>query len=87
ILRNLGVPVRTMRVFVPNGSGGLTRHTVIEVYYPEDDLWVACDPQLNGSVSPDMIYLFTDADWSIEGQRKTRPFSTDPKTRVVLQPR
>ncbi|MDP1588534.1 MAG: transglutaminase-like domain-containing protein [Prosthecobacter sp.] len=85
LLRNLGVPVRTMRVFVPNGGGGLTRHTLIEVYYPQDDLWVACDPQLGGRVFPNILYLFTDPDWSVEGQRKTRPFSVDRKTRVSLQ--
>jgi hypothetical protein len=32
-----------------------------------------------------MIYLFTDADWSVEGQRKTRPISVDPQTRVSLR--
>jgi hypothetical protein len=86
LLRNLGMPVRTMRVFVPTGSGGLTRHTLIEVYYPQDDLWVACDPQLGGRVFPNILYLFTDADWSVEGQRKTRPFSVDSKTRVEAVP-
>lgn len=89
VLRNLGVPVRTMRTFVPLNCcahGHMTRHTLIEVYYPEDDLWVAYDPQ-GGAVTAMMIYLYTDADWSVEGQRKTRPFSTDPNTRVVVHPR
>ena len=87
ILRHLGVPARTIRVFVALPNGGLTRHTLIEVYYPQDDLWVACDAMLGGRISGDMLFLYTDADWSVVGQRATRPFSIGPNTRVTFPSR
>lgn len=81
ILRHLGVPTRNMRTFVAMGAR-LSRHYLLEVYYPEDDLWLVYEPQRPGTPASTNIYLYSDADWSAEGQRATRPFSVDPATRV-----
>ena len=82
VLRNLGVPCRTVRGYVALSNGTFTRHTVIEVYYPEDKVWAMYDPQTGGSMHGDFIFLGVHADWDSALQKATRPFSVDASTHV-----
>ncbi len=85
ILRNLGIPCRTVRVYVAYECGHLNRHSIIEVYYPEDHLWVMYETQTGGNPPPPkFIYAYNDPDWNKELQRVVWRFSNDSKTKVLI---
>lgn len=83
LLRHLGIAARTVRTFmVFEDYGALVPHYLLEVYYPEADAWVLYEPQGPGVPSINNLALYRHHDWSVEGQRASRPFSRDPRTRV-----
>ncbi len=80
ILRNLGIPTRTLRTFM---GLSLVPHYLLEVYYPSEDNWITFDAQ-TGIPNPSNIALYTHHDWDFDGQKRTRPLVTDPKIKVYF---
>lgn len=81
ILRNLGIPARVVRTFMVRGSR-LTRHYLLEVYFPDDDLWVTFEPQTLGPPMRGNVAVFVDNNWNQQKHIVSRNFSIDPKTFV-----
>jgi len=88
LLRNLGLPVRTVRTYALCSCGKnpphFTRHSLIEIYYPYDNQWVLYDPQSPLSPSPAQIYLYSDADWNQKKHDECKPFCLDPNTHIEV---
>ncbi|MDG4951131.1 hypothetical protein NLM59_09345 [Weeksellaceae bacterium KMM 9724] len=81
ILRNLGVPTRVMRTYVINGRH-ITRHYMMEVYFPEEDYWLTIEPQTAALPFTENVVLYVDENWNQAKHKVTRDFSLDPKTKV-----
>lgn len=81
ILRNMGIPARVVRTFIVRGSR-LTRHYLLEVYFPEDDVWVTFEPQTLSTPMRGNVAAFVDNNWNQEKHVIMRNFSIDPKTFV-----
>lgn len=90
ILRHLGIPVRNARTFFTMHAGerrGLTRHYVLEVYFPEVGHWVTVEPQeISGLPWVGNIYLYHDPDWNQGLHVVTRDFSRHPQLQVDFIP-
>lgn len=82
LLRNLGIPARVVRTFMVHGPH-LTRHYLLEVYYPEDDQWLTFEPQTVSQPAGTNLFLYADADWNQDVHRITRAFSVDTRTHVL----
>lgn len=81
ILRNMGIPARVVRTFMVRGSR-LTRHYLLEVYFPEDDVWVTFEPQTLSTPMRGNVAVFVDNNWNQQEHIVSRNFSIDPKTFV-----
>lgn len=88
ILRNLGIPARTVRTYALCCCGKtpthFTRHSLIELYYPDDKQWILYDPQSPVSPSPAQIYLYSDTDWNQKKHDECKPFCLDPNTHIEI---
>lgn len=83
MLRHLGIPARVVRTFVYRYPG-FTRHYLLEVYYPEDNVWLTFEPQTISAPFDFNVFLYHDADWNQQKHLITRDFSLDPRTTVRL---
>lgn len=81
MLRNLGIPARVVRTFMVRGSG-LTRHYLLEVYFPEDEIWVTFEPQTLRPPMTGNVAVFVDNNWNQGKHVTSRNFSIDPETFV-----
>ncbi len=81
VLRNMGIPTRVVRTFMVRGSR-LTRHYLLEVYFPDDDTWVTFEPQTLRPPMKGNVAVFIDNNWNPSKHVSSRNFSTDPQTRV-----
>lgn len=81
MLRNLGIPARVVRTFMVRGST-LTRHYLLEVYFPEDDAWVTFEPQTLRPPMTGNVVVFVDNNWNQGKHVTSRNFSIDPETFV-----
>ncbi|MBW3467807.1 transglutaminase-like domain-containing protein [Arthrospiribacter ruber] len=82
ILRQMGVPARTVRTLIPIADRGATRHYLLEVYFPEDETWVTFEPQ---TLSPPMggnTVAYSDATWNQSKHEVSRDFSRDENTSI-----
>lgn len=64
------------------GRSHFLRHSIVEVYYPEDRMWVLYEPQTAGPPNDTNIYLKSHHDWDVQTQRACRAFSRDARTVV-----
>ncbi|TVP47352.1 MAG: transglutaminase family protein [Mongoliibacter sp.] len=81
VLRNMGIPARVVRTLMVRGSR-LTRHYLLEVYFPDDDLWITFEPQTLRPPMKGNIAAFVDNNWNQEKHVTSRNFSIDPLTTV-----
>ncbi|MCC5934375.1 MAG: hypothetical protein JJU35_08990 [Balneolales bacterium] len=83
LLRNLGIPARVVRTFV-HRYPSFTRHYLLEVYYPEEDVWLTLEPQTISAPFNYNVFLYHDSDWNQQKHLVSRAFSIDPQTTVRL---
>ncbi len=83
ILRHLGIPARVVRTFVSRYPG-FSRHYLLEVYYPEEDVWLTLEPQTVSAPFDFNVFLYHDSDWNQQKHLESRAFSLDPQTTVRL---
>ncbi|PRY86237.1 transglutaminase superfamily protein [Mongoliibacter ruber] len=84
ILRQLGIPARTVRTFIARpDQNRLIPHYLLEVYYPSLDGWITYEPQGPGMPFIENIVLYTHYDWDIEGQRNFRWLARDLNKTVL----
>ena len=66
--------------------GHLVPHYQLEVYFPGAGEWIMVEPRGPGAPSGQNLVLYNNLGWSVAGQRRTRPYSRDPRTHVVSLP-
>jgi hypothetical protein len=68
------------------GIQGITRHYLLEVYYPQSEVWVTVEPQdVLGRMTNGNIYLYDDPDWNQAKHVETRNFSRDDDLGVSFE--
>ncbi len=83
ILRNLGIPARTVRVFKATPQHNrLIPHYLLEIYFPEMEGWMTFEPQSPLKPSDADLFLYHHHDWDMEGQKRTRPFARDTNLKI-----
>jgi transglutaminase-like putative cysteine protease len=88
LLRSQGVPVRPIRTYhlcdCSNPRTHFTRHSLIEVYYPDEKQWILYEPQSPAAPCPGQIFLYSDVDWNQSKHDECKPFSLDPETSIEV---
>ena len=82
ILRQMGIPARTVRTLMPVADRGASRHYLLEVYFPEDETWVTFEPQTLRPPIGSNTAAYIDATWNQAKHVVSRDFSRDEKTSI-----